>query len=122
VKILASYSLVDCGTCNVCGTRLPWAGMGYTQHDAERCQRRLRQVRAALLQLLVRRSHDPEIDRKLNAFLAMDDPWPTFEVLRKLADAGEHLLRDHDCDVHGWEEIDTAVRIARERLAKLEAR
>ena len=61
------------------------------------------------------------VQRKLDAFLAMDDPWPTFEVLRKLAEAGEHLLRDHDCDVHGWEEIDTAVKLARKRLAELEA-
>lgn len=62
---------------------------------------------------------DPVYER-LHAFLAPDDPWPTVDVLRKLTDAGEHLLRDHDCDAHGYEEIANAVRVARQRLRALE--
>ena len=39
--------------------------------------------------------------------------WPVRDVLLKLADAGDHLLSDHDCDRDGWEEISFAVRAAR---------
>ena len=54
--------------------------------------------------------------------MAWDDPWPTIDVLRKLVEAGEHLLRDHSCDVHGWEEIERACRVGRDRLERFDSR
>jgi hypothetical protein len=43
--------------------------------------------------------------------------WPVRDVLAKLADAAEHLLRGHDCDHHGYEEVDAAADSARAYLA-----
>jgi hypothetical protein len=43
--------------------------------------------------------------------LDADTPWPLTEILTQLADAVDHLLRDHDCDHMGWE----VVCIARDR-------
>jgi hypothetical protein len=45
--------------------------------------------------------------------LRMDDPWPIPDILKKLADATEHLLTEHDCDGHGYEAYEAAVRAAR---------
>lgn len=58
----------------------------------------------------------------MGALLGADTPWPTTDVLAKLADAGDHLLHAHDCDTHGWEEIGRAVTVARERLAAYAAK
>lgn len=58
-------------------------------------------------------------DNKLEAFLAMNHPWSTIEVLKKLVLAAEHLLSAHACDVHGHEEIRAAARLGRERLVAL---
>ncbi len=56
---------------------------------------------------------------KIEDFLALSGPWPTCEVLKTLVLAAEHLLRDHDCDVHGHEEIARAAKVGRERLEAL---
>lgn len=45
--------------------------------------------------------------------------WPLHSVLKRLADAAEHLLHDHDCDNHGWEGVGYAVEAARGCLARL---
>lgn len=37
-----------------------------------------------------------------------DRPWPIRDVIAKLANAAGHLLKDHSCDGHGYEEIDHA--------------
>jgi hypothetical protein len=42
-----------------------------------------------------------------------DGPWPLRDVLVKLADAADHLLNNHDCDGHGYEEIGYARDAAR---------
>ncbi len=55
MSLLPPERLADSSTCPVCGTRLPWGGMGYVPHYPERCERRLRQARAALLAALTRR-------------------------------------------------------------------
>lgn len=44
------------------------------------------------------------------------DTWPVRDMLRKLADAADHLLLDHDCDAHGYEQVSTCVIKAREYL------
>jgi hypothetical protein len=43
--------------------------------------------------------------------------WPIQDVLMKLADAVDHLLHDHDCDMHGYETISYAVVAARMHAA-----
>jgi hypothetical protein len=47
---------------------------------------------------------------------ALGEPWPLRDVLVRLADAAEHLLRDHDCDTHGYEGIKEATQAARRIL------
>jgi hypothetical protein len=51
--------------------------------------------------------------------IGADTPWPLGEVVKRLADAAEHLLRVHDCDTHGWEGIGQARDAAREYLRLL---
>ena len=48
-------------------------------------------------------------------------PWPLADVLDKLAAAADHLLRDHDCDAHGYEGILAARDAARRAAAALRA-
>lgn len=43
--------------------------------------------------------------------------WPPRDVVARLADAADHLLRDHDCDTHGWEEMQRCRDEARAWLA-----
>lgn len=49
------------------------------------------------------------------------DNWPVGDVLSLLADATEHLLSDHNCDVHGWETFKYAAIAARQHVALLAA-
>jgi hypothetical protein len=53
--------------------------------------------------------------------MGMSEPWPVVEVLRKLSDAAEHLLHDHDCDHQGHEGISDAKTRARQLAARLES-
>lgn len=46
-------------------------------------------------------------------------PYPLLDVLRILADAADHLLKDHNCDIHGWEETHEAACAAREIIAEV---
>jgi uncharacterized alpha-E superfamily protein len=54
--------------------------------------------------------------------LGNDQPWNVVSCLSRLADAAEHLLRDHDCDQHGWEEANAAMKAARKHVERLEKR
>jgi hypothetical protein len=45
--------------------------------------------------------------------------WPIPECLRVLADAADHLLRDHNCDDHGCECVMQARDAARRHVAAL---
>lgn len=40
--------------------------------------------------------------------LAMDKPWPIFDVVARLCAAADHLLSAHDCDCHGHEAVAAA--------------
>ena len=40
-------------------------------------------------------------------------PWSLLDVLARLTDAADHLLKEHDCDAHGHEEIAAARDAAR---------
>ena len=55
----------------------------------------------------------PEVTRRLRAAFAFGEPWPITEVLEKLAEAAEILLKDKDYDGHGWELIQGCVPRAR---------
>lgn len=44
--------------------------------------------------------------------------WSLRDALSKLCEAADHLLRDHSCDVHGYEEIGAATRAGREYLVQ----
>ncbi len=57
----------------------------------------------------------------LREALGLDTPWPVTDILTKLADAADHLLREHGCDAHGWEGVHAARDAARQRLAALRA-
>lgn len=48
------------------------------------------------------------------AFARAQDPaWPVADLLRILANAGEHLLHVHDCDAHGYETTSIAAKKAK---------
>lgn len=51
--------------------------------------------------------------------LGLDTPSPVFDVLDRLAAAAQHLLRDHDCDLHGWEGVDRSAKTAIEQAVAL---
>lgn len=49
----------------------------------------------------------------LRKVLHADAAWPLADVLVRLANAADHLLGGHDCDGHGWEEVDGCAKRAR---------
>ena len=56
---------------------------------------------------------------RLQSMLALDAPYAVHDVLTRLADAAEHLHRDHDCDADGWEMTEAAAASARRIVAAL---
>ncbi len=56
-------------------------------------------------------------EAKLDFFLlgapGADMPWTVTDVLKRLADAADHLLLHHDCDCQGHEEIRVACEVAK---------
>ncbi len=58
---------------------------------------------------------------RLREILALAEPWPTKDVLARLADAADHLLRDHGCDAHGYEGVNAARDQARAIAARISA-
>lgn len=55
----------------------------------------------------------------LETLIGNDTPWPLADVLARLADAADHLLSVHDCDMQGWEGVGVARDKAREIVAAL---
>jgi len=51
--------------------------------------------------------------------LGRDLPWTVQQCLSWLADSADHLLRDHNCDRHGYESIGAARDAAMEHLTRL---
>jgi hypothetical protein len=45
-------------------------------------------------------------------------PWPPHDVVRKLVEAADHLLNDHNCDAHGYEGVMQARDRARKWLSE----
>lgn len=64
---------------------------------------------------------DPRSKRldRLRLIERLDTPWPLVSILKKLADAGEHLLDVHNCDDEGHEGIRIAVTEARKIITDL---
>ena len=54
----------------------------------------------------------------MNTHMMADQPWPLRDVVAKLVDAGEILLREQNYDGHGWEQIQQAVEHGKFALAK----
>lgn len=54
--------------------------------------------------------------------MGLSTPWPLAEVLTKLCDAADHLLKDHDCDAHGWELVGSARAAGRAIVQRLSER
>jgi len=69
------------------------------------------------------KAENERLRARLDEVLAIGQPWPLRDVLKRLAEAATHLLREHDCDAHGYEEVggarDQALLIV-ERLAGVE--
>jgi len=56
---------------------------------------------------------------ELETLFGNDTSWPLRDVLRRLADGADHLLKDHSCDAHGYEELGSARDAARSILESL---
>jgi hypothetical protein len=54
------------------------------------------------------------------ALLGMDQPWPLRDAVAKLVGAVDHLLTDHLCDGHGYEEVIAARDVCLAFLAATE--
>jgi hypothetical protein len=52
-------------------------------------------------------------EAKLESLTRMGTPWPLRDVLVKLVSATDHLLGDHGCDGHGYEEVSRARDVAK---------
>ncbi len=57
------------------------------------------------------------LQKERREILREDTPWPLRCVIGQLVCASEHLLSDHDCDLHGHELVRHAITIATEILA-----
>jgi hypothetical protein len=75
----------------------------------------LRKIADAIAELAL------EAADRLREILAIAQPWPTKDVLARLADAADHLLRDHGCDAHGYEGVGAARDQARAIAARISA-
>ena len=60
-------------------------------------------------------------ERDLTTVFGYDTPATVPDLLERLAEAAEHLLHDHDCDLHGWEGVERSVRQAREAAVRIRA-
>jgi len=58
---------------------------------------------------------------RLQILHGMYEPWPTRDVLAKLAEAARILFRLHNYDGHGWEQINAATLAADRIVARLNA-
>jgi hypothetical protein len=56
----------------------------------------------------------------LREALGMDETYSAVSCLLKLCEAASHLLCDHNCDCHGYEEINHALRKGRQRAKAIE--
>lgn len=62
-----------------------------------------------------------EAAQEMREHLGGCESWPVWDILDRLADAAEHLLGDHNCDSHGYEEVQHCRDLARDYAAKLQA-
>jgi len=93
-----------CGCSGCYASWLEWRGA----HAAFELGKRAGEVERDELRAIVRE------------LLADDKPYPLTDVLAQLADAADHLLNYHSCDVHGYEGIGIVRDIAREMVGVVE--
>lgn len=126
------------GCCIGCGIDAMGAGADEACRLAEdnerlretnrRLNRRCQTYEAAIAEKI--REHGPSLGRalalggytaaieRLATLLREDQPWPLVDIVAKLVEAAEHLLRaPHDCDCLGWESFAHAQQAAREWLS-----
>ena len=48
-----------------------------------------------------------------------DGPFPIIPCLAILADAADHLLKDHNCDSHNYEQVGNVAIVARQRIGEI---
>ena len=66
-----------------------------------------------------------EIIRRCKAYeglvdvLIGDGPFPIIPCLAILADAADHLLKDHNCDSHNYEQVGNVAIVARQRIGEI---
>lgn len=58
-------------------------------------------------------------NKRLRKVLVDDTSFPLLSCLETLADAADHLLDVHNCDVHGYELIGSASKAARKHIIKI---
>ena len=76
---------------------------------------------AALTRAEVAERERDEARRELTASLALDQAWSMPSVIRRLAEAADHLHHAHDCDHIQWETAHHARAAARAWLAAYDA-
>ncbi len=59
-------------------------------------------------------------NKRLRGLLVGDRRFPLLICLKKLADAADHLLDDHQCDKHGYELVAAAKAEARLHISRIE--
>lgn len=56
---------------------------------------------------------------RLRAAFGMSESWPLHDVLAKLIEATQHLLDQHGCDAHGYEEFRHAANVGKDYLGRI---
>jgi len=60
-------------------------------------------------------------EARLVEVLNAANPWPLWDVLAQLANAADHLLKEHGCDAHGHETVQHCAAEARRIVAVIKA-
>lgn len=115
-------------TCSGCGEEMDQRHTWKECHEALKEEREVLDgawwgVLGILMDVAPHASSPEEAARSAASRLALieakDTAYPLTEILRRLADAADHLLGDHSCDAHGYEGLGLARDAARRILAGL---
>lgn len=58
--------------------------------------------------------------KKLKDVFGQDEPWSLLTCMKALVLSSQHLLNDHNCDTHGYERTEIAMKQTDKYIAKLE--
>lgn len=99
------------GCCTSCGEDLNYLAMMQIKLDS---------VNHDYAELMKERAdYVAENNKRLRKVLVDDTAFPLLSCLDTLADAADHLLDIHNCDVHGYELIGSASKAARKHIIKI---